>query len=45
MIRYTPLVALAIMAGTPLHAAEEDAHLWGAVIVNVDVSKDVVITM
>jgi len=45
MIRYTPLAALAILVTAPLHAAEEDAHLWGAVIVNADVSKDIVITM
>ncbi len=45
MIRYTPLVALAILAGAPLHAAEEDSHLWGAVIISADVSKDVVVTM
>lgn len=45
MIRYISMAALAILATAPLHAAEEDTHLWGAVIVNVDVSKDVVITM
>ncbi|MEY4889707.1 MAG: hypothetical protein RIQ75_837 [Pseudomonadota bacterium] len=45
MIRYIPMVALAILATAPLHAAEEDTHLWGVVIVSADVSKDVVITM
>ncbi len=45
MIRYTPLVALAVLAGAPLHAAEEDSHLWGAAIISADVSKDVVVTM
>lgn len=45
MLRYTPLVVLAMLASAPLHAAEEDTQFWGAVIVNADVSKDVVITM